>query len=161
MVIHVFMVYVITKHLNIAFTAASSSFGFARNQQSSFGGQEPSSQYGQPQLGAQSPSTQYGQHRFGAQSPSTQYGQPQFGVQANQHSQPIGAPSHQFGSQSQAQYRSNSQYNQPQFAPSGPSVGSDGARFTQYQSAASRQYLAPKTQDIPQQPFDEQTGYQY
>ncbi|XP_022119546.2 41 kDa spicule matrix protein-like [Pieris rapae] len=149
-----------------AIKPACSSCGFARQQ--SFGAQVPSTQYGQPQLAAQ-PSNQYGQPQFGAQpsnqygqpqfgaQPSNQYGQPQFGAQPNHQSQPIGAPSHQFGlSSSQNQFGANSQYNQPQSAPS----NGFASRFGQ-DSATSRQYLAPKTQEIPQQPFDEQTGYQY
>lgn len=44
------------------------------------------------------------------------------------------------------------------------SFGQQGSNFGQ-SGAASRQYLAPKlsssNQNIPQQPFDEETGYHY
>ncbi|CAH4032530.1 pupal cuticle protein 36-like [Pieris brassicae] len=140
-----------------AIKPACSSCGFARQQ--SFGAQVPSTQYGQPQFAAQ-PSNQYGQPQLAAQ-PSNQYGQPQFGTQPNHQSQPIGGPSHQFGlSSSQNQFGANSQYNQPQSAPSTTGPNGFASRFGQ-NSAASRQYLVPKAQEIPQQPFDEQTGYQY
>ncbi|CAK1550816.1 unnamed protein product [Leptosia nina] len=127
---------------------ACQSCGFARNQPSSFGAQIPSTQYGQPQFGA----------------PANQYSQPQFGV--NSH--------HQFGAASRSSFAqpqaAPSSFNQPQFgAASGPSFGGHGGAFGRgsfgqeqpSQSFASRQYLAPKAQEIPQQPFDEQTGYQY
>ncbi|XP_038211316.1 pupal cuticle protein 36-like [Zerene cesonia] len=64
---------------------------------------------------------------------------------------------------SQNQYNSqvpSTQYGQPQFgalSQSGNGFGS--APRSSFE--ANRQYLAPKAQDIPQQPFDEQTGYHY
>lgn len=102
------------------------------------------------------------QGKFG--SPSQQYGAPsqQFGGPSQQHggpSQQYGAPSQQYGAPSQQSAGTPRQLGgfSGQFASSGPShFGS---------ASQSNQYLAPKQssgfQRIPQQAFNEETGYQY
>ncbi|XP_050674656.1 filaggrin-2-like [Leptidea sinapis] len=116
-----------------------------------FGSQGPSSQYGLPNFGAAS-SSGFGSNGFASSS----HGSNGFGSAPNGFASSNGA----FGSHGSAYNSGSNGFGSSGFPSSQGSFGSQG----QSQFGASRQYLAPKSsniQELPQQPFDEQTGYHY
>ncbi|XP_063386124.1 ATP-dependent RNA helicase glh-2-like [Cydia fagiglandana] len=137
--------------------AHGSGFGA---QGSSFGSQGFGSQGSQGSHGFGSQGSQ-GSHGFGSQSSQGSQG---FGSQGSQGfvsqgSQGFGSQgsqgSHGFGSQGSQGFGSQGSKG---FGSQGSSFGSQGARQQNL-----RQYLAPKTShdNIPQQPFDPESGYIY